>query len=151
MQPRAFPSAALPSRHPPHVLVLYGVALLGCLLAACGDDGRDGADVDASQADADTTPSTPLPADVDDVLTRRCRECHTNPPDNIAPFALLDWEDTQAQAIGYPKGTPIYEVMQLRIHDPEFPMPPAKREMTDADRKVIDTWIDAGALAAPTR
>jgi uncharacterized membrane protein len=119
-------------------------ASIACSMA-CGDDG---ATTDVHDA-ATSQPARELPDDVDAVLEARCRECHTRPTRNFAPFPLETWEDTQDQAPGYDEGVPIYEVMQMRIHDESFPMPPGDREMTDADRKVIDDWIAAGAEPAP--
>src|SRR4051794_3107490 len=105
---------------------------LACMLlafssAACGGKSTP----TTSEPDGAVLADAPLPADVVDVLDRRCHACHSNPMKNFAPFPLMTWQDTQAQAPGYESGVHIYEVMQMRIHDEGFPMPPDGREMTD--------------------
>src|SRR3954452_6773503 len=121
---------------------------MACVLLASSCWACDsGSDPATSEPDAGPAAEA-LPADVIDVLDRRCHACHTNPTKNFAPFPLVTWQDAQAQAPGYAADTPIYEVMQMRIHDEGFPMPPDGRELTDADRAVLDTWIDHGANPA---
>lgn len=124
--------------------------LLALLLAGCPDSDSasdQGEDAGAPASDAAAN-SGELPSDVDAVLEHRCRECHQDPPRNMAPFPLVTYENTQVRPPGYPAGTKIYDIMQLRIHDPEFPMPPDGRELTDADRKVLDDWFESGAKPA---
>jgi hypothetical protein len=45
-------------------------------------------------------PNSELPADVDEVLARKCRRCHTVPTRNGAPFTLFTWSEIQRQHHG---------------------------------------------------
>lgn len=112
------------------------MAMVLCVASACASDDGTGA--------ADAAAALPLPADVDAVLEARCRKCHSDPPQNFAPFPLVTWQDTQAFAPAY-DDVRIFELIALRIHDESFPMPPAGNPMSDADRAVLDAWIAAGA------
>lgn len=111
------------------------VAFVLCSIYACGQDHVQRQDASAH---------LPLPAAVDAVLAARCRKCHSDPPREFVPFALVSWDDTQARAPGH-DGARIYEVIAVRIHDASFPMPPSGNPMTDADRDVLDDWIAQGA------
>jgi hypothetical protein len=42
----------------------------------------------------------------------------------------------------------VYDLVQQRINDPRFPMPPVTRNMSEADREVLNQWIEAGAPPA---
>ncbi len=97
-------------------------------------------------ADASPDPSAALPPDVDAVLAARCRKCHSDPPINFAPFPLVTWQNTQVAAPGH-RAAPVYEIMEMRLHDATFPMPPPGNPITDADRSVLDAWIAQGAPA----
>jgi uncharacterized membrane protein len=86
-----------------------------------------------------------LPADVDAVLERRCRKCHSRPPQNDAPFPLVTWADTQGTVPHNPLHPTIVDAMHARINDPKFPMPPSGMELLDEERAVLNTWLLAGA------
>jgi uncharacterized membrane protein len=88
-----------------------------------------------------------FPSNVDAVLEQNCRPCHSAPPRNDAPFSLVHWEDSQGEVPGHAKLT-ILAAMRQRLHDPGFPMPPAPRQLAEADRAVLDAWLEAGAPAA---
>ena len=121
-----------------------------CVSSACATEPRDPGDAsaatDADMADA-AAATAELPANVDAVLQLRCRICHSDPPQNDAPFPLVTWQNTHAPAPTH-EGSRIYEIIAIRIHDPNFPMPPKGNPLTDADRRVLDDWIDAGAPPA---
>lgn len=88
--------------------------------------------------------STPLPCDVDSVLADACRQCHNAARQFGAPMPLLDWEDTQAKAIG--GRLQIWESMRERINDPDTPMPPGGTgTLSNDERQILEDWFAAGA------
>ena len=103
------------------------------LLIGCGDDD-----------------DTPLPCDVDTVIEDNCRLCHNSDLDFGAPMALESWEDTQDLA-PTDDSIRVWELMQVRVHSPGSPMPPAGvGELTAADLATLDAWFDASAPAGDT-
>jgi peroxiredoxin/mono/diheme cytochrome c family protein len=79
--------------------------------------------------------------DVSRILQNRCQECHR--PGQIGPMALLDYD----AAAGW--GEAIREVVQEgRMPpwpaDPKFSKFSNDRRLSDADRKAVLDWIDAG-------
>jgi hypothetical protein len=124
-------------------LVILG-ALTGCgsLAATPGDDPKPGT-LDGGTKFPLT--GTPLPCDVDDVLARRCRTCHVNPPEHGAPMPLLFQENLDAPARSDPSRK-VYELVHERIHDDAFPMPqPPNARLDERDMKTLDDWIAKGA------
>lgn len=92
---------------------------------------------------------TPLPDDVDAVLEKHCRECHSDPPRVYAPMPLVSWEDAHTFAPGHDSGPAIYELIERRIHDDHHPMPPITRDPLPASAKdTLDAWIFDCAPAA---
>jgi len=43
-----------------------------------------------------------IPCEIDDILERKCRRCHTEPQQNGAPFPLITWADVNADYGGAP-------------------------------------------------
>lgn len=129
-------------------LVLAGLLLVGCTSdpSACEGVVQGGGD-------------TPLPAAIDDIIERRCRMCHTDPTQNFAPMPLVSWEDLHAQRSDNDE-RPVYEVVESRIHNEDFPMPPlpapslsdeeaaAWPRLTDGELATLDDWIADCAPAA---
>ena len=86
-----------------------------------------------------------LPCDVDEVLARKCRRCHTQPPRHSAPVQLLRWEDTQADR----NGAPVFQHLGRAVASGFMPYlimanPPIER-LTDAEKKTLLDWVAAGA------
>ena len=91
---------------------------------------------------------TPLPCDVDAVLATSCRGCHGAEPGQQAPMALITHEDMMADSITQP-GTPVWELVQLRVHSEEAPMPPVGggRALLDTEMGALDAWLEGGMPA----
>jgi hypothetical protein len=89
-----------------------------------------------------------LPADVDDVLARKCRRCHGSPTRNSAPFPLYTWAETR----GRHHGQLIYERIGLAVASGFMPNlipanPPVER-LTAAEKEILVAWVAAGAPSA---
>jgi hypothetical protein len=85
-----------------------------------------------------------LPCDVDEVLARKCRRCHTQPPRHNAPLQLLRWEDTQADRGGVPVFRHLGRVVASGFMPyPIMANPPVER-LTDAEKKTLLDWVAAG-------
>lgn len=94
-------------------------------------------------------PSTPLPADVAAVVEDRCALCHGDPLAYGALMPIVDWEDTRAPSPSAPS-RPVWQQMELRVHDAERPMPPRGVEpLTAGELAVLDAWFAAGAPPGP--
>ncbi|MBX3191486.1 MAG: hypothetical protein KF819_31110 [Labilithrix sp.] len=89
--------------------------------------------------------TTSLPCDVDDVLERNCRSCHSSPPKFGAPVALVSADDLAAPSKSDPSKSVATRVGE-RIHDPVAPMPQGAK-LSAADMATLDTWIAGGAKA----
>lgn len=129
------------------VVVAAGAA--GAVGAACGGgtlDATPGAFGDGGGG-GDARPSGPsgLPCDVDDVLARRCQDCHTSPPRFGAPMPLVTSIDLHAPSKSDPS-KPVYVRVGEKIHDKTAPMPqPPNAPLSTADAKTLDDWIAASA------
>ncbi len=80
-----------------------------------------------------------IPCNVRRVLQVVCQGCHTAPPRNQAPFALVTYADTQV-LVG---GRPIWAYMRTVLETGAMPLPPVK--IDPADRDTLIRWLDAGA------
>jgi hypothetical protein len=83
-----------------------------------------------------------IPCDARRVLQVVCQGCHTDPPRNQAPFALVTYADTQV-LVG---GRPIWAYMRTVLENGAMPLPPVK--IDPADRDALIRWLDAGAPAS---
>lgn len=91
---------------------------------------------------------TPLPSQVDTILADKCRQCHGENRQFGAPMSLVSWEDTQAEA-PTDSSLKVWEMMQLRIHDMELPMPPrGSPGLAVHETAILDAWFAEGAPAA---
>lgn len=112
--------------------------------------GSAGASFAACSGATSSSDTLPLPCDVDDVLARRCRTCHTDPPQFGAPMPLMRHGDVTAPSRS-DSSTPVYKQMGKRIHDDAHPMPqPPNARLSSADMATLDAWIAAGAPAGDT-
>jgi hypothetical protein len=93
-------------------------------------------------------PNSDLPADVDDVLARKCRRCHGSPTRHSAPFPLYTWEETR----GRHHGQLIYVRIGLAVASgfmPNLvPANPPVEPLTAAEKQILVAWVDAGAPSA---
>ena len=79
-----------------------------------------------------------LPCDVDRILAKVCQHCHTSPPRNGAPFALVTYSDTQQKI----DGRPIYEYMGIAVGAGRMPLPPMS--LTPTERTILVAWTGDG-------
>jgi Copper type II ascorbate-dependent monooxygenase, C-terminal domain len=147
---------------------------LGCvwtLVAGCGsaaDPGRDddapGVAQDAGSADSETARDARVAqdaaavsdsgtkaagatswCDVEPITTKNCVPCHKT--GGVGPMALQSYADFTRASASFP-GSKLYERAGVRIHDAKSPMP-STGMLASADLAVLDSWITAGAPAAP--
>jgi hypothetical protein len=91
-----------------------------------------------------------LPCAVDDVLARRCRDCHGATPRFGAPMPLVTHADLVATAVGDP-GRRVFELVGERIHDTTRRMPqPPNLALSADDMATLDSWVKAGAPSGET-
>lgn len=76
------------------------------------------------------------------VLQQRCQSCHSNPPVSGAPFPLVTYADTQANAPG--TSTPIWQRMQARVTARTMP-PAGFDQLSDAQYNTLVSWFNGGA------
>lgn len=89
-------------------------------------------------------PNSGLPCAVEEVLVAKCRRCHTQPMRHTAPFPLLTWDDTRVML----RERPRFQVMASAVKSGFMPYntkanPPIER-LTDAEKRVIVDWVEAG-------
>jgi hypothetical protein len=88
-----------------------------------------------------------LPCVVSNAVTANCGTCHGATPTGGAPMPLVTLADFHAPAKSMPTKQ-VHELVRLRIKDRARPMPPGGT-MPASDIDMLDTWLAAGALAAP--
>jgi len=130
-------------------LVSSAVALAG--FAACGtsvgvDPAQDGGPT--PQPTSTVSPPTTqngLPCDVDAVLAKNCRSCHSDTPTFGAPMPLTSYESLVAPAKS-DASKRVIDLVRARIRDDAAPMPQAPNpRLSAADIATIDAWANAGA------
>lgn len=88
------------------------------------------------------------------VLESVCQRCHTDPPENNAPFPLVTYDDTQAPY--YTTELQIWEVMQTAVSSGFMPMRPAAlmppvEPLTCEEKSTLLGWLEQGAkLVGPS-
>lgn len=92
-----------------------------------------------------------IPCEIDDILERKCRRCHTSPPQNFAPFALLTWAQIHDDYFG----KPVYERMRNAVDvgfmpfiNPNFPLDPPVEPLEAAERTTLLAWLEDCAKPA---
>jgi hypothetical protein len=112
-----------------------GVADTGATSEAMPSDSS-GADIEASG----------LPCEIDDLLERRCRSCHSDPPAS-GPMPLVSRDHLLAAAPSDGTKT-VGERALERMMDPVAPMPPAPGTPASAEEiAMMQAWIVAGSPA----
>jgi hypothetical protein len=94
-------------------------------------------------------PDSGLPCDVDDVLARKCRRCHTNPARHTAPFELYTWDDTRSERMGLPLYVHIGRVVENGYMPLALPVNPPVERLTPDEKRILVDWVDAGAPKVP--
>lgn len=115
------------------------LGLAASLAVACS--ASDGAAPTADNPDAGTVApgGSALPCDVDAVLAKNCRQCHSSPPSFGAPMPLLTLADLRGEAKSG-GGKKVFERVGVRIHDDAAPMPQAPNpRLSPADTATLDT------------
>lgn len=84
-------------------------------------------------ADADLTPLTWVD-DIDALIERNCRRCHTEPLAGGAPFPFPDYASVVAKA------------ERIRVRAVDTKSMPADGLMTQADRDTLERWLDDGLV-----
>lgn len=132
----------------------FGLGSLAVIaFVACGGTeetsvapGQDGGATSASSSSGGG-PSGTLPCDVDAVLAKNCRQCHSTSPQYGAPMPLVTYADLHAPAVSAPDRK-VYELVKERIHDDVHPMPqPPNQRLSAADTATIDAWVASKAPA----
>ena len=122
----------------------YGSAALLFVVVACTSSSDPGSTTTTNKTEP---PQGSLPCDVDTLLEKSCRGCHSSPPKYGAPMPLATLQDLHAPAKS-DASKKVYELVRARTHDTESPMPPASSPQPDeASRAALDAWIDSGAPA----
>lgn len=90
---------------------------------------------------------SPLPCEVDKILSTSCRGCHGADPGLLAPMALVTHEDLLAPAPSRPE-EPVWQLVRERVHSESAPMPPVGggRLLLNAELDTLDAWLDGGAV-----
>jgi hypothetical protein len=94
-------------------------------------------------------PNSGLPCDVDDVLAKKCRRCHTTPARHNAPFELYTWDDTRRDRLGHPLYVHIGRVVETGYMPLPIPAIPPVERLTAEEKRILVDWVDAGAPRAP--
>jgi len=100
-----------------------------------------------SAALACSSPAAPVTyCDVQPITESRCERCHTEPPENGAPFSLVGYAATQESY----EGEPIYERMGRAVRTDFMPpvtlsVDPPVVDLTSEEVETIGAWADAGA------
>jgi hypothetical protein len=113
--------------------------------------GGDG-DGDAS-GDGDVSSLPPITVksawcDALAVLRTGCQECHSANVESTAPMPLDTYADLMKPAVT-DTSKKVYELVSLRIHDTEKPMPEPPRTLTAEQLAALDSWIAGGAQPGP--
>ena len=91
------------------------------------------------------TPATvagEIPCNIDKLLAV-CRNCHSNPTKNGAPFPLLKLGDVRGAYLGKSVASRASSALKTKF----MPQPPLDKDFSDADRKFLSDWFDMGAPA----
>lgn len=99
----------------------------------------------ATGDDAGVSPSSGLPCEVDEILEKNCRTCHTTSPLFGAPMPLVTWDDLHAPAPS-DGSKKVYEHALERISSDTTPMPPPPNpRLEEQEYGVLADWIAQGA------
>lgn len=124
---------------------LRPLGLLGAWMMAssCADSGGD----TKSDGGGDTTVDLTW-CDVEPILEANCQRCHTDPPENGAPFPLLTYADTQVGE------SPRYEQMGVVVSQDFMPptwleVDPPVEALPCSEKHTLLEWVNQGAPPPP--
>lgn len=110
-----------------------------------GDPATSTTDDPAETEGSGGVASDEIPCDVANVLAANCGNCHGESPTFGAPMALTTISDFRVPSITDPAIDVAASVL-ARMDDTERPMPP-DGSMSDADKALVQAWIDGGFTA----
>lgn len=104
----------------------------------CGSDGGT-----SGGSDGGTGVPSDLPCEIEDLLVKRCLNCHGDPLAG-APMPMLGHDDLIAGTPSNPQVSVAQRSLE-RMMDPALPMPPLPAAPATADEiAALSSWIDAG-------
>lgn len=120
-------------------VVRASLFLLALHASACAGNDGNGGDGDGSGG---TSGDGPTFCDIEPILQDKCHRCHTDPPENDAPFPLVTYDDVDER------------VARVRVAVDSGFMPlttaslePPVEDLSPSERELIVEWIDSGAPA----
>lgn len=126
------------------------VAISVAAFVSCGTSVDATPVTDAGPSPTATSTVTPatsngLPCDVDAVLAKNCRSCHSATPSFGARMPLTTYADLVAPAKSDPQKK-VIDLVTKRVRDDAAPMPQAPNpRLSAADMAILDGWANAGA------
>jgi hypothetical protein len=84
-----------------------------------------------------------LPCAIETILVAKCQRCHSDPPQNTAPFKLTTWQDTQRRHAG----TPIHRLMRNAVEKDLMPftflkLTPPVEPLTPDEKTTLLDWLE---------
>ena len=121
--------------------------LVGWLLQMACSEGGNHSGQNASSMGAGGADGSLGWCDIEPILEAKCQRCHRDPPENGAPFALLDYDDTQVMG-----SVPRHQVMRSMVSAGFMPpvtaeLSPPVEPLTCSEKTTLLSWLDAGAPA----
>jgi hypothetical protein len=116
----------------------------GEMTSAQGGEAGELTNAQGGEAGGSAEPA--FPCDVSRIIEAKCERCHSDPPENGAPFPLLSWEDTQK-----PYGRVlVHDAMLVAVESgfmplTELDLSPPVEDLTTSERTVLLGWLEAGA------
>jgi mono/diheme cytochrome c family protein len=146
------PGVRIPPRRRPRRFAT--IALWVCVAGAAACEGASTASsVSSRYTDAappaigqggGSTTTTGLPCPVAAVLGTYCLSCHSSPPQQGVPVALVSYADLAQSSPVDPSAT-VAQRAVTRMQDTQSPMPPgAAPSVPAADIATLQSWVDSG-------
>jgi hypothetical protein len=105
----------------------------------------DGAVDDIELDMAESAPGGGMPCDVEQLVADKCLSCHSDPPRQNAPMALVTRDDFLAPSKSDPQKTN-GELAVERMKNSKYPMPPDGKLATSLVNVIAD-WVQSGMPA----
>ncbi len=99
--------------------------------------GNGGAGAIGNGGTAGAAHSLMVPCDVSAVFANVCQNCHSEPPTNDAPFALVSYQNIKSEAAAIDGAVSTGQ------------MPKAPYSLSVAEKMTLLSWIEAGAHGVP--
>ncbi|GAA3598526.1 hypothetical protein Q4Q39_19900 [Flavivirga amylovorans] len=113
--------------------MIYTLVISG-LIFNCSSNSNDDL---APNPDPDPDPNAKITydANVKNIISSNCLQCHGNPTASSAPFSLTTFTDVKNRV----------DAILSRINNTSSPMPPSG-QMPSTNRSMIQQWKDDGLL-----